>query len=207
MYWTQLDGLHSDKPDHRQPDHENKTLDAEDSASQSALAPRQKYKTAPSHDINDIIREPSLSFSRATWWDCLLQTYTIRINPSPWPSEAAVASRRQEAAQEISQDVRSFFKLATIWLHFVNVPLFFDMFHHPEFRASIQPALILAVLAYSKLLQSNRYKVRGDRDAEQRDRMWEQSVLLRGLAQSAFDASYNAGWIDLQLAQAAWVSK
>ncbi|KAG8853247.1 hypothetical protein FRB96_008331 [Tulasnella sp. 330] len=198
-------GMHSHEPNQLQLGLGDKSREDSDSASQSAFAHRKKSIFSASPNTDDIVREPSLSFSRATWWDCLLQTYTVRRNPSQWSSEVTITTHRQAAAQEISQDVRSFFKVATIWLHFIHVPLFFDMFHHPEYRASIQPALILGVLAYSKLLQSSRYKIRDGQDAEERDKIWEQSVLLRGLAQSAFDASYNAGWIDIQLAQAAWV--
>ncbi|KAG8889886.1 hypothetical protein FRB98_002240 [Tulasnella sp. 332] len=144
----------------------------------------------------DIAPEPSLRFSRATWWDCLLQTYDIhQYDPDP--------TSRQSSALEISRDVFKFFKVASYWLSFIHVPLFFDMFHHPEYRTSIQPALILAILSYSKLLQSTRENP----DEAERERMWQQSVNLRDLAQASFDASYNAGWIDLQLAQAAWVSE
>ncbi|KAG8884785.1 hypothetical protein FRB97_003306 [Tulasnella sp. 331] len=142
----------------------------------------------------DIAPEPSLRFSRATWWDCLLQTYDIhQYDPDP--------TSRQSSALEISRDVFKFFKVASYWLSFIHVPLFFDMFHHPEYRTSIQPALILAILSYSKLLQSTRENP----DEAERERMWQQSVNLRDLAQASFDASYNAGWIDLQLAQAAWI--
>ncbi|KAG9005213.1 hypothetical protein FRB94_001761 [Tulasnella sp. JGI-2019a] len=146
----------------------------------------------------EIVPEPSLQFSRASWWDCLLQTYDLRSSP-------AESTGRQESALEISRDVFRFFKVASFWLHFINVPLFFDMFHHTEYRAAIQPALVLAILSYSKLLQSSG-DVKGDcRDELERERMWRQSAKLRDLAQSSFDASYNAGWIDMQLAQAAWI--
>lgn len=148
----------------------------------------------------DIMPEPSLQFSRATWWDCLLSTYTA----SPGTSTCALPSRHC-AASEISRDVYVFFKAACCWLSFLNVPLFFDTFCHTELRATIQPALVLSILAFAKMLQSNHDASRGQ-CAEERERAWRQSVMLRDLAQASFEASYNAGWIDLPLAQAAWVS-
>ncbi|KAG8985545.1 hypothetical protein FRB93_005781 [Tulasnella sp. JGI-2019a] len=147
----------------------------------------------------EITHSPTLHFSRATWWDYLTDTYTLR------PTNASIPSyiSRHNVVQEISRDVCGFFKSSPVWLAFINVPLFFDIFHHTELRSTIQPSLILGILAYSKLLQSDRDTKR--KDPEERERSWKQSVALRDLAQASFDASYNAGWIDLPLAQAAWI--
>ncbi|KAG8863476.1 hypothetical protein FRB96_008216 [Tulasnella sp. 330] len=150
----------------------------------------------------NIGQEPSLDFSRATWWDYLLQTYTFR---PPYPDSIVIVRNYQDPAREISQDVRRFFHVATIYLHFINVPLFFDMFHHKELRTSIQPAFILSILAYSKLMEHYLHVNGSGQDDEEGERLWIQSISLRDLAQSAFDASYNAGWVDLPLAQAAWI--
>ncbi|KAG8853246.1 hypothetical protein FRB96_008330 [Tulasnella sp. 330] len=43
------------------------------------------------------------------------------------------------------------------------------------------------------------------RSLEERERAWRQSVILRSLAQASFEASYNAGWLDMQLAQTALI--
>ncbi|KAG9006082.1 hypothetical protein FRB94_000987 [Tulasnella sp. JGI-2019a] len=149
--------------------------------------------------VTKITHSPTLHFSRATWWDCLTDTYTLR------PTNASISSSisRHDVVQEISRDVCGFFKSSPVWLSFFNVPLFFDMFHHTELRSAIQPSLILSILAYSELLQSEGDTKR--KDPEERERSWGQSVALRDLAQASFDASYNAGWIDLPLAQAAWI--
>ncbi|KAG8993319.1 hypothetical protein FRB94_001764 [Tulasnella sp. JGI-2019a] len=157
---------------------------------------QRRTQTPPSMDIT---HAPSLNFSRATWWDCLLNTYSIL------PNASYTVNSRQDAALEISQDVCGFFKLAPIWLSFINVPLFFDMFHHTELRSAIQPSLILGILAYAKLLQSDRDMTDLNRTPEERDRVWRQSVILRDLAQASFEASYTAGWLDMPLAQAAWI--
>ncbi|KAG9005214.1 hypothetical protein FRB94_001762 [Tulasnella sp. JGI-2019a] len=146
----------------------------------------------------DIAQEPSLRLSRDTWWDYLLHTY------NSYPSNSEAYSRH-EAAVEIAQDVRSFFRVASIWLHFINVPVFFDMFYHAEYRASLQPALVLSIVAFSKLMQSHRDTARDRRSLSERERAWRQSVMLRDLAQASFEASCNAGWIDTPLAQAAFI--
>ncbi|KAG9028559.1 hypothetical protein FRB95_006340 [Tulasnella sp. JGI-2019a] len=152
----------------------------------------------PSQTI-EIARAPTLHFPRATWWDYLTNTYTLP------PTNASVLTpvSRHEAAREISRDVYGFFKTASVWLSFINTSLFFDTFHHTELRSAIQPSLVFSILAYSKLLQSD-----GDTkktDPEKREKSWRQSIVLRDLAQASFEASYNAGWMDLPLAQAAWI--
>lgn len=154
---------------------------------------------------SNIVAEPSIRFSRDTWWESLLHTYNLCGH-----GDAAAATSwtpgRQEAVMEIAQDVYSFFRIASFSLHFINVPLFFDMFHHADHRAMVQPALVLGILAYSKLLQSNRDVGNDPRERARREELWRRSSMLRDLAQAAFDASYNAGWIDVALAQAAYVS-
>ncbi|KAG9005215.1 hypothetical protein FRB94_001763 [Tulasnella sp. JGI-2019a] len=201
-YQEQIVGQHQLNPTHRQiGQYDSSHGRVVDVAGRTILPHRQQPWVTTTNEPYGIIREPSLTFSRATWWDCLLQTYTVR----PSVRSDFSLSSRHDTARDISQDVCTFFRHATIWLHFINVPLFFDMFHHPEYRSSIQPAFVLGILAYSKMLQSNRYGIKDARDAELRDEMWRQSVVLRDLAQAAFDASYNAGWIDLPLAQASWI--
>ncbi|KAG8881956.1 hypothetical protein FRB98_004034, partial [Tulasnella sp. 332] len=131
----------------------------------------------------------------ATWWECLINTYTTRPN---------VVIARRDATAEISRDVYTFFKDSTFLLSFLNVPIFFDTFYHPERRAAVQPALVLSVLAWAKLAQSNLDTSR-KQSLEEREQAWKQSAQLRDLAQASFEASYNAGWINLPLAQAAWI--
>ncbi|KAG9007583.1 hypothetical protein FRB93_007619 [Tulasnella sp. JGI-2019a] len=169
--------------------------DSSASGSDSQLVRQQTHDPYPTN----IAQEPSLNFCRATWWDYLLQTYNTRSSPL---GSVAVTRNLQDSSNEISQDVCRFFKLASIYLHFINAPRFFDMFHHAELRGSIQPALILSILAQSKLLE---FYIRDGKCDEEGERLWGQSIMLRDLAQAAFDASYNAGWIDLPLAQAAWI--
>ncbi|KAG8852253.1 hypothetical protein FRB96_008899 [Tulasnella sp. 330] len=164
-------------------------------ASATSHLPRERSPTSPSTDIS---QAPTLHFSRATWWDCLLGTY------SRWPDSPHDITPRHDVTTEISRDVYLFFQAAPVWFSFLHVPLFFDNFCHPERRADIQPALVLSILAYTKLVQSN-HDVKDDQSLEERERSWRQSVVLRDLAQASFEASYNAGWLDLPLAQAACI--
>ncbi|KAG8880805.1 hypothetical protein FRB98_004741 [Tulasnella sp. 332] len=158
--------------------------------------PRQRSSTPEGADI---AHPPTLHFSRATWWDCLLCTYSI------WPDAPHPIVPRPEVTAEISRDVYIFFQAAPRWLSFLHVPLFFENFYHPERRAKIQPALVLSILAYAKLLRSNQ-DPGCEQSLEERERAWRQSAVLRDLAQASFEASYNAGCLDLPLAQAAWSS-
>lgn len=176
----------------------HQTQDTSISNSHTQLTLQSDYPSYP----QDIGQEPSLSFSRATWWDYLLQTYTFRTT---YPGSSVIARSHEDSAREITQDVRRFFQVASIYLHFINVPLFFDMFHHKSLRASIQPAFILSILAYSKLLEHYLHVMGSGQDDEEGERIWIQSIALKDLAQAAFEASYNAGWVNLHLAQAAWV--
>ncbi|KAG8899147.1 hypothetical protein FRB99_006898 [Tulasnella sp. 403] len=132
---------------------------------------------------NDISREPSLRFTQDTWWDVILWLY----NPQD----------RARAVREVQADLHCFFRDSSSWVSFINVQLFFNLFHHPDHRKLMQPALVLSCLAYSSWSQGSE----AEGGAVQRTK----AAKLRDLAQSAFDASYNAGWVDVMLAQAAWV--
>ncbi|KAG8996579.1 hypothetical protein FRB94_014288 [Tulasnella sp. JGI-2019a] len=162
-------------------------------------------------NTNTIIREPSLHFSCETWWDTVLYIYgTDQTSLSDSLQPLSWHGSRHNAAVEICNDVYSFFNIASNWLSFINVPIFFGQFHHAESRAKMQPSLVLGILAYFKFLQtSQEARLSGDGNGnvmfDETERMWKKSAMLRELAQSAFDASYNAGWIDTPLAQAAWI--
>ncbi|KAG8993316.1 hypothetical protein FRB95_004050 [Tulasnella sp. JGI-2019a] len=141
--------------------------------------------------------------SRATWWDHLLQIYTVRINPTPHSnSPGSLSISRHKTALEISRDVCGFSKIAMVYLYFINIPLFFDTLHRMEQWASIQPYI---GIGHRGVLQSNRGMLRDDEDKAERERMWRRSVALRDMAQAPFDASHRAGGIDVPLVQAVWV--
>ncbi|KAG8995037.1 hypothetical protein FRB93_001227 [Tulasnella sp. JGI-2019a] len=164
-----------------------------------AFKPPHKIPEAQTPSTIEITPSPTLQFSRASWWDYLTSTYILHPTNTP----IATSISRHDAVLEISRDVYEFFQSAPVWLSFINVPLFFDMFYHTELRSAIQPCLVLSILAYSKLLQTDGETKKKNPGAHERS--LRQSVMLRDLAQASFEASYNAGWIDLPLAQAAWI--
>ena len=132
-----------------------------------------------------IERGPSLRFSQDTWWDTVLSVYD--------------PNSKLQAAHLATAELLTFFRTASAWICFINVPLFFSMFYDPEQRSIMQPALVLGCLAYSAYVQGS------EREGGELQR--RKALKLRDLGQAAFDASYNAGWIDTALAQASWVSR
>lgn len=137
---------------------------------------------------------PSLEFSRQTWWDVLVSTYTL---PGSSRGPSNISADREVACQQITNDIRFLFRSTHYWFCFFNVPRFFSVFSNPEKRARMQPSLILAALAISTFLQSSEVEMgaKGRRKA----------MRLRDEAQGALEASINAGWLDETLVQAAWV--
>ncbi|KAG8714331.1 hypothetical protein FRC11_008894, partial [Ceratobasidium sp. 423] len=132
------------------------------------------------------VSEPSVAFARKTWWDNLLETY---------------APTKSEAALQITSDLKYLFKSSNYWLSFLNINLFMTNYNHKERRENIQPALILAALAYSTFTQSSEIEpvVAGGQDGR------EKAMQLRVQAQAALDASLNSQRLDPTLAQAAWL--
>ncbi|KAJ1309633.1 hypothetical protein OPQ81_006401 [Rhizoctonia solani] len=128
------------------------------------------------------VSEPSVAFARKTWWDSLLETY---------------APTKNEAALQITSDLKYLFKSSNYWLSFLNINLFMTNYNHKERRENIQPALILAALAYSTFTQSSEIERGQDGRAKAMD--------LRAQAQAALDASLNSQRLDPTLAQAAWL--
>ena len=107
-------------------------------------------------------------------------------------------SQREYAARSITLDLRFLFRTSDYWLSFFHIPSFFANFFDPGRRERIQPSLVLALLAISTFWRSSEigYGNQGR----------ERALRFRDEAQAALDASFNAGWIDETLAQAAWVS-
>ncbi|KAH8825215.1 hypothetical protein DL96DRAFT_1612328 [Flagelloscypha sp. PMI_526] len=142
-----------------------------------------------------VVKAPSLDFSRKTWWDNILYFYhATSLSPSPVFS----SSHRELAARNMILDMRFAFRVSNYWLSFVHIPSFFQSLINPSDRPYVQPSLILALLALSILWQSSEVgtlKHAGRKRAMQ----------FRVEAQMALEQSLNSGWIDLQLAQAAWL--
>ncbi|KAG1751227.1 hypothetical protein EDB19DRAFT_1628599 [Suillus lakei] len=141
----------------------------------------------------NITPEPSLDFTRKTWWDSLLAMYTS--SPSYLPSLTATQHRR--ATDLVTADIQFLLRGSNYWFTFINVPQFLGRYFDPVKRERMQPALLPAALAIAAFFQSSE----AGNGKEGRDR----AVRLRDVAQGHLEASLNARWIDDSLAQAAWL--
>ncbi|KAJ6525304.1 hypothetical protein DFH09DRAFT_936753 [Mycena vulgaris] len=141
-----------------------------------------------------IASQPSLDFSRKIWWDSLLSLY---LSPNSMRLETISTSQRDVASQRITQDLRFLFRASNYWFSFLHAPTFFSNYYDPSKRDHIQPSLVLAVLAMSTFWQSSEIGL----GHQGRVR----ALRFRDEAQSALEASFNAGWVDDALAQAAWI--
>jgi hypothetical protein len=108
------------------------------------------------------------------------------------------SSQRESAACSIFADIRFLFRISNYWLSFFHIPSFLKVYLDPGRRQTMQPSLLLALIAVSLFWQSSELGM------GQQGR--EKAMRFRNEAQCAFEASCNAGWIDETLAQAAWVS-
>ncbi|KAJ7189857.1 hypothetical protein GGX14DRAFT_484326 [Mycena pura] len=145
-------------------------------------------------DITTIASQPSIDFSRKIWWDSLLSLY---LSPSSTRLDNVSVSQRNLAGQQISTDLRFLFRTSSYWFSFLHAPTFFSNFYDPARRERMQPSLVLAALAMSTFWQSS--EIGWGHQGRVR------AIRFRDEAQSALEASYNAGWVDDTLAQAAWM--
>ncbi|KAI0630960.1 hypothetical protein C8Q77DRAFT_1130283 [Trametes polyzona] len=147
-------------------------------------------------DIIYLATEPSVQFTRETWWDALLALYAA---PPDRPDLAPplTVDVRDRTSERIAADLRFLFHSSLHWLSFINIPRFFSSLFNPVTRQAIQPSLILAALGLATFLQSSELEL-GARGREKALRLIDQ-------AHATFDASFTAGWIDVGLVQAAWM--
>lgn len=149
-------------------------------------------------ESNDITPDPSVQFSRQTWWDHLLRLYAVCMPASYRSLPLGQPHHDTRVSQlEIIEDVRFLFKSSSYWFSFLNVPRFYNTFLDPVRRSRMQPSLLLSILAVSTFLQST---LRACPEENRR-----KALMLRDEAQAALDSSLCARAIDSELAQAAWV--
>jgi hypothetical protein len=140
-----------------------------------------------------IVSQPSLNYARKVWWDSLLCLYASGNGPL----QAISSSDREAASHKIGADLRWIFRASNYWFSFFHISSFFGNFYDAQRREQMQPSLVLALLAMSIFFQSS--EIGGGRQGRER------AIRFRDQAQAALDASFNSGWIDETLAQAAWV--
>jgi hypothetical protein len=167
----------------------------EDSADQNQRAAYGGHQAVSS----SVAYDPSLNYARETWWDALLQLYHA---PEHFHRTAGLPamtpSQRDAAAAQVTYDLRFIFKVSNAWFSFLNLPRFFGSYCNPSSRTRMQPSLVLGLLAVATLFQSSEVR-KGQKGREK-------ALRLRDEAQSALEMSMNAGWLDVTLVQAAWVS-
>ncbi|KAJ3777956.1 hypothetical protein FB446DRAFT_715701 [Lentinula raphanica] len=144
-----------------------------------------------SDDVADISNEPSLRFSRKVWYEALCSIY------ASIDTGRLTYTNREAISRNISRDLRFLFRVSNYWFSFFHIPSFFGQFFDPVKRENMQPSLILAALALSVFWQSS--EIEGGKKGRNR------ALRLREEAQSALEASFNAGFVDETLAQAAWL--
>lgn len=159
------------------------------------ISPYEDHDTDTSEISLNVTSEPSLEFVRQTWWDSLLTMYPFS---PPSPSLSTTMSKRQEAANQITRDLRFLFRSSNYWFSFINLPRFLSIYFNPERRLRMQPSFLPAALAVATFFQSSEAGF--GKEGRQK------AMHLRDVAQGALEASLNARWIDEELAQAAWVS-
>lgn len=114
-------------------------------------------------------------------------------------SPSTPISKRQQAANQITSDLRFLLRYSNYWFSFINVPRFLSIYFDPERRLRMQPSFLPAALAIATFFQSSEAGF--SKEGRQK------AMRLRDVAQGALEASLNARWIDEELAQAAWVSR
>ncbi|KZT18418.1 hypothetical protein NEOLEDRAFT_1080339 [Neolentinus lepideus HHB14362 ss-1] len=119
-------------------------------------------------------------YSRKTWWDELVETYS---------------SSQDQSAKNIIEDLSFLFNTTNLLLSFINVPLLVRSLNDPAERGRMQPALIYAALAVATLLKASEIEL----GASGRNR----ALWFRQAAQNALENSWSSQWIDPGLAAAA----
>jgi hypothetical protein len=143
-----------------------------------------------------IIPDPSVQFSRKTWFDHVRNMYAVYM-PASYDSSPLGLAKRDGSIGQIIEDIRFVFRTSPYWFSFLNVPRFYNSFMDPVRRSRMQPSLLLSLLAISTFLQSTERPF-----PEESRRM---AMLLRDEAQGYLEASLQARAVDVELAQAAWV--
>ncbi|KAK2459632.1 hypothetical protein APHAL10511_008277 [Amanita phalloides] len=148
------------------------------------------------HETEAIVIDsgPSLIFTRRVWWDSLLSLYassTFIRHEHIKPAQRDIASWR------IISDLRFGFRVSNDWHSFFHVPTFFANLCDPTRRESMQPCLVLALLAMATFWQSS--------EAELGEQGRMRALRFRDEAQAALEASISSRWIDETVVQAAWV--
>ncbi|KAF8828455.1 hypothetical protein HHX47_DHR3000283 [Lentinula edodes] len=119
---------------------------------------------------------PTVESAQHDWWARFLTTHSIG---------------------DIAADAEYLFSDTGHWLSFLNLDYFLQTLYHPEDRLAIRPPLILSILAMATLMKSSQaeFGVKGR----------ERALMYRESARAALESSWNSGWLDPMLAEAALI--
>lgn len=167
--------------------------------------PDEHYRRSTDELAFQLPMVPGSSFVQKTWYDSLLDTYaSLSTNPSSAPfyqagSLTLTSEDRTTAHTAIVSDLRHLFARSSWWFSFIHVPSFWANFHSPEKRTSsdLQPGLLLSALAMAVFFKSS--------EAEGGAWSRERATRLKAEAEAAVESSLAVGWVDVGLAQAAWL--
>uniref|UniRef100_A0A0W0G457 Zn(2)-C6 fungal-type domain-containing protein n=1 Tax=Moniliophthora roreri TaxID=221103 RepID=A0A0W0G457_MONRR len=121
---------------------------------------------------------PVLESMHREWWDEFMKTSRYSLS-------------------DMKGHVQYLFSDTAHWLEFLHVGRFVETLYDNSRRHTIQPALILAILAMSTLMKSS--------NAENGEKGREDAVLLRDAAHNLLQNALNSGWMDAALAEAALI--
>lgn len=138
-----------------------------------------------------------MQFTRDTWWDALLSTYSSHVHPLIPGGAALTPGVRDTMSQQITADLRFLFRASNYWFSFFNIPRFFSRLLDPVKRSSLQPSVVLAALAAANFIRSS------EQENGAAGRSWALALLQE--AQASLESSISARWIDESLVQASWV--
>ncbi|KAJ3876443.1 hypothetical protein F5051DRAFT_411571 [Lentinula edodes] len=119
---------------------------------------------------------PTVESAQHDWWARFLTTHSIG---------------------DIAADAEYLFSDTGHWLSFLNLDYFLQTLYHPEDRLAIRPPLILSILAMATLMKSSQaeFGIKGR----------ERALMYRESARAALESSWNSGWLDPMLAEAALI--
>ena len=138
-----------------------------------------------------------------TWFDGLLDIYAspeMQISSAEYYHTSTLtlnSEARTRASNSIYTDLRHLFTRASWWFSFIHVPTLWAKLYSPELRTELQPGLLMSALSLAIFFKSS----------EAEGGVWgrERAARLKAHAEAAVDSSLAVGWVDIGLAQAAWV--
>lgn len=170
-----------------------------------ASDPDEQYRRSADEMAMHLSVGPGSTFVQKTWFDALLDTYASLEMHAPsagyyQPGSSLLTSEaRHKANTSIIADLRGLFARSSWWFSFIHVPTFWAKLHSPDLRTSneLQPGLVLSALSVAVFFKSS----------EAEGGAWgrERAARLKAEAEAAVESSLAVGWVDIGLAQAAWV--